>query len=84
MNCNDSRNPLKKIILLLAITVAIGVIIYFPFVLASNPTIAASIPLILSFSTCPLMCVVMGGFMVVMNRKKEEIEIAKERINPHG
>lgn len=84
MNCNNSRSPLKKIILLLAITIGIGVIIYFPFVLTSNPTIAASISLILSFAACPLMCVVMGGFMVVMNQNKKEIEIAKERINPLG
>lgn len=84
MNCNHAGNPLKKIILLLVIMLGIGVVAYFIFTTTtSNHIIGASLPLILSFAACPLMCVVMGGLLVIMNRSKKRNDLAKEKMNPH-
>ncbi len=80
MTCNNTKRPLKKIILFLAI--GIGASTYFIFTTTNNPAIGASIPLILSFASCPLMCVIMGGLMVAMNRSKKRKEVTKERANP--
>lgn len=82
MSCNNTGKPLKKIMLFLAIAIGIGAATYFIFATTNNPAIAASIPLIMSFAACPLMCVIMGGLMVVMNRSKKRKEVTKERANP--
>jgi protein-S-isoprenylcysteine O-methyltransferase Ste14 len=82
MNCNDTRNPSKKIILLLVMTLGIGAVAYFIFITPSNPTMGSSLPLILSFAACPIMCAVMGGLMVIMNRIKKKNEVAKVKVNP--
>lgn len=79
MTCNNTGKPLKKIILILAMAVGIGAIIYFVFTATNNPVFAASIPLILSFAACPLMCVVMGGFMWIKSRNKKNSNVIKEK-----
>lgn len=79
MTCNNTGKPLKKILLFLAMAIGIGVATYFVFTVTNNPVFAASIPLILSFAACPLMCVVMGGFMWIMNRNKKKNNITKEK-----
>lgn len=82
-NCNDTRNPSKKIFLLLVMTLGIGAIAYFIFITPSNPTIVSSLPLILSFAACPIMCAVMGGLMVIINRSNKKDELEKVKVNPH-
>lgn len=78
MSCNSTRKPLKKIILILAMVIGIGAITYFIFSATNNPVFAASIPLIMSFAACPLMCAAMGGSMWLMNRYKNKNNLAKE------
>ncbi len=69
--------------LFLVIAIGIGAVVtYFIFTTTNNPAIVASIPLILSFAACPLMCVVMGAFMVIMNRSKKRKEVTRESANP--
>ena len=83
MSCNSTRKPLKKIIIVLAMVIGIGVIMYFVFSATNNPVFAASIPLIMTFAACPLMCAVMGGSMWLMNRYKKKNKLPKEtKLNP--
>lgn len=83
MSCNNTRNPLKKISIVLAMVIGIGAITYFVFSATNNPVFAASIPLIMSFAACPLMCAAMGGSMWLMNRYKKRNNLAKEtKLNP--
>ena len=83
MSCNSTKRPLKKIIIVLAMVIGIGVITYFVFSATNNPAFAASIPLIMSFAACPLMCVVMGGSMWLMNRYKKKNKLTKQtKLNP--
>ena len=63
-------------------TLGIGAAAYFIFITPSIPTIGSSLPLILSFAACPIMCAVMGGLMVIMNRIKKKNEVAKVKVNP--
>lgn len=78
MSCNNTRKPLKKIIVILATVIGMGVITYFVFSATNNPVFAASIPLIMSFVACPLMCVAMGGSMWLMNQYASKKKSTKE------
>lgn len=81
MTCNNTGKPLRKITLFLVIAIGIGIVVYFTFVMTNNPAIvAATIPLIMSFAFCPLMCAAMGMGMWVMNKRKKNAQ--KENRNP--
>lgn len=83
MSCNSTRKPLKKIIIILAMVIGIGASTYFVFSATNNPVFAASIPLIMSFAACPLMCAAMGGSMWLMKRYKKRSNLPKgTNLNP--
>lgn len=84
MSCNNTGKPLKKTILFLAIVIGIGAITYIIFSSTNNPTIAATIPMILSFAFCPLMCVVMGVVMWIVNKTKNNVKKVKADPNTNN
>ena len=59
--------------LFLAIAIGIGVATYFIFTTTNNSAIAAAtIPVILSFAACPLMCAPMVGLIWLINQIKKK------------
>lgn len=70
MACHTPMSTKKKIMLFGAIGAAIAAIAYFSYT-TNNPTLAATIPAILTFAVCPAMCAGMGGAMWLANRSKK-------------
>jgi hypothetical protein len=69
MSCNTKGlSTSKKIMLFSSLGSAIAGVSYLTFATTSNPAVAATIPAILSFAACPVMCVAMGGAMWFVNR----------------
>ena len=79
MSCNNTNKiTKKKIMLFFTIVIVIGVATYFIFTTTNNSAIAATIPVILSFAACPLMCAPMVGLIWLINQIKKK-KIHKEK-----
>jgi hypothetical protein len=69
MSCNTKGLSIRrKIILFSSLGSAIAGVSYLTFATTSNPAVAATIPAILSFAACPVMCIAMGGVMWFVSR----------------
>lgn len=69
MACDSGKmSTKKKIIMFSSMGLVIVTATYLVFTTTNNPAIAAALPALLSFATCPLMCAAVGGLMWFSHR----------------
>ena len=64
MACNSGKmSTKKKVISFYSAGLAIAIGAYLIFTTTKTPALAATLPALLPFAACPLMCVAVGGLM---------------------
>ncbi|MGI8832989.1 MAG: hypothetical protein ACR2IS_10180 [Nitrososphaeraceae archaeon] len=72
MACDSGKTSTKKKIIIFSfIGLVIATSTYLVFATTDNLAIATALPALLSFATCPLMCVAVGGLMWFSRRSSE-------------
>jgi hypothetical protein len=85
MACDPGKmSTKKKIIMFSSIGLVIAITatyLVLTTTITNNPTIAAAIPVLLSFAACPLMCAAVGGLMWFSRRSSKINESHKSSHN---
>jgi hypothetical protein len=82
MSCDSAKmSTKKKITMFSSMGLVITVATYFVLTTTNNPTIAAILPLLLSFGACPLMCAAVGGLMWFSHRSSKSNDSHKDSQN---
>jgi hypothetical protein len=81
MSCGSGKITKKKIAIFSSIGIGITALTYIAFTTTNNPVIAASMPAVLGFAACPVMCIAMGGGMWFMNRLSKKKNNKNENQN---
>jgi hypothetical protein len=72
MACDSGKTSTKKkIIIFSSMGIVIAIATYFVFTTTNNPAIAATLPALISFTVCPLMCAAVGGLMWFSRRSSK-------------
>jgi hypothetical protein len=82
MACHSGKTSTKKkIIIFSSMGIVMATATYLIFTTTNNPAIAASLPALLSFAICPLMCAAVGGLMWFSHRSSKSNDSHKDSHN---